>query len=239
MTFKIKFLIFVFIIFGFFNWSGLAFASTAPVVKICGWVGSASDNCAFADFLAAFTSGNTYRGTFYIDVPADYGSAPSLTVVGGTLGNLCQTGGCNALELIQYSGDPGTTWAGQTSFTIIDTQTPVGGSSIPNFDMSTATLAPSTREYFGFKQSSESGTVEAYIGESGTQMNYTSSGGGSSTTSTIDGFGLIGAIGTTTQALAVNTLVPFWEFVLGGCIAFFALFLLAVGFAKGLKRLMK
>lgn len=54
----------------------------------------------------------------------------------------------------------------------------------------------------------------------------------------MDSYGLWGNVASSSQALIVST-VPFWEIVLGICVAVFVLFLILSAFSKGLKGVLR
>lgn len=52
-------------------------------------------------------------------------------------------------------------------------------------------------------------------------------------------YGLWGSVATTTESLVVSSGFPFWTLALGFCLAFFALFFIAVGLSRGFKLLLR
>jgi len=140
-------------------------------------------------------------------------------------------------------GDFGSAWA---------TQSGAGTSAWTDIDLSGAGLTWGTTYYYAFKLTTEStGPVCA--------LEDASNGGGSGFIPYIeitytagppppppptpsigfDGFGLWGAVATSTQALITETGVPFWEIALGVMSAFFVLFFLFVGLSRSAKRLLR
>lgn len=61
----------------------------------------------------------------------------------------------------------------------------------------------------------------------------------STPTTTLSSFGLWGTIATTTEALMLNAGVPFWELALGILLALFAIFFIAIGLSRPLKKLLR
>lgn len=55
----------------------------------------------------------------------------------------------------------------------------------------------------------------------------------------MNSFDLWNNVASSTQSLAVDVGVPFWEVALGLCLAFFVLFLILVGLSKSLKSLLR
>lgn len=69
-------------------------------------------------------------------------------------------------------------------------------------------------------------------------ITYTAGGGATTTTTSLDSFGLWGTIASSTGAM-VSSSMPFWIIVLGMLFAFFVLFFLASGLSRSLKALLR
>jgi len=128
---------------------------------------------------------------------------------------------------------------------------PVNGACGSNNAISTTTLetldpnncSVGTEDAFSFV--TDVGWTWDCLGEAGgttDSCNATYLGGESTSTpatTTIDGFGLWGAISTSTYALISSSGMPFWTIALGVLLAMCLLFFLIVGLSQPLKRLLK